>query len=66
MLELRSGKGVHPILRNLVHKLHKRLEVNLDAHQIKAPEMYLDLSEDDFSIKRGTATITDAEGNTIK
>jgi hypothetical protein len=49
-----------------VHKLHKRLEVNLDAHQIKAPEMYLDLSEDDFSIKRGTATITDAEGNTIK
>ena len=66
MLELRSGKGVHPILRKVVHKLYKRLQVNLDAQNINAPEMYIDLSEDDFSIKRGTATITDAEGNMIK
>jgi hypothetical protein len=66
MIELRSNKGVHPILRKLVHKLHERLLLNFDALNIKnVPVMYIDTAEDDFSIKRGNATITDASGNQI-
>ena len=65
MLELRSNKGVHPILRNLVHKLHERFLISLDANNLEVPPMFIDKSEDDFSIKRGNATITDAQGNQI-
>ena len=65
MLELRSNKGVHPILRKLVHKLHERFLISLDANNVEAPPMYIDTSEDDFSVKRGNATITDAQGNQI-
>jgi hypothetical protein len=66
MLELRSTQGVHPILRSITHKLYERFKVAIDAQNwTENLPVYIDDSEDQFSSKRGKATILDANGNQI-
>lgn len=54
VLELRSGKMVHPTLRKVVHKMigdFKDAFPNVPLH--------VDMSEDGWSVRRGTQTITE-------
>ncbi len=54
VMELRSGKTVHPTLRKKVHEM-------IDAFKVNMPNMVLhtDLDPSDWDIRRGTQTITE-------
>ena len=53
VIELRSGRTVHPTLRTVAHKMHQavlKIFPNL--------KLYSDLSLDDWDVRRGLADIT--------
>lgn len=54
VMELRSGKMVHPSLRQ---KIHSMIQAFQDAHPIV--RLHVDTSLDDWSVRRGTQTITE-------
>lgn len=54
VIELRSGKTVHPTFRNLVHKMYGAIKKIFP--ELK---MYADLSPDDWDVRRGLQTITE-------
>lgn len=53
VIELRSGKTVHPTLRQIAHKMHFALKEKF-PHLI----LHSDLEKDDWDIRRGTQDIT--------
>lgn len=54
--ELRSGSTVHPTLRHIAHKMHFALKT-----EHPSLNLYTDLSEDKWSIKRGHQDIYEKE-----
>ncbi|HNV96812.1 MAG TPA: FAD-dependent thymidylate synthase [bacterium] len=50
--ELRSGKSVHPTLRNIAHKMTRELLNNFPEIKLQS-----DLDKDDWDIRRGTQDI---------
>jgi thymidylate synthase ThyX len=54
VLELRSGKAVHPTLRRVIHQIAKRFQQDY-------PEvaLHIDADPDDWDVRRGTQTITE-------
>ena len=53
VIELRSGKTVHPTIRPFMHKMHQSL-----MDEFPTLKMYTDLDADDWDIKRGGQDIT--------
>ena len=53
VIELRSGKTVHPTIRPFMHKMHHSL-----MEAFPTLKMYTDLDADDWDIKRGGQDIT--------
>jgi thymidylate synthase ThyX len=54
VLELRSGKYVHPSLRQIAHKMHSSLQTAFPNLQLLS-----DLDKDDWDVRRGLQDITD-------
>ena len=54
VLELRSGKAVHPTLRRVIHQIAKRFQQ--DYPEIA---LHIDADPDDWDVRRGTQTITE-------
>lgn len=52
VLELRSGKTVHPTLRKVIHELAKDLQSHLPLLK-----MHVDYDHDDWDVRRGNQTI---------
>ncbi|MFZ5364900.1 MAG: FAD-dependent thymidylate synthase [Patescibacteria group bacterium] len=53
VVELRSGKPVHPTLRKIAHQMHHALR-----ERFPALKLHSDLEQSDWDIRRGTQTIT--------
>lgn len=53
VMELRSGKSIHPTLRKKIHKM-------IEAFKLRLPniQLHVDLDPSDWDIRRGTQTIT--------
>ncbi len=60
LIELRSGKTVHPTLRLRAQQLARALH-----REFPDLRLYADMDEDDWSAKRGTQTIMTAEGKAV-
>jgi thymidylate synthase ThyX len=54
VMELRSGKMVHPTLRRAMHKMAKEFQVALGDKVA----LHVDLDSSDWDVRRGTQTIT--------
>jgi len=54
VIELRSGKAVHPTMRRLAHKMHAAL-----ARELPFLRLHSDLEDSNWDIKRGTHTISE-------
>lgn len=54
VLELRSGKTVHPSLRRVVHAMVKKFQ-----HEYPTVALHVDTDPDDWSVRRGEQTITE-------
>lgn len=54
VMELRSGKFIHPTLRKKIHKM-------IEAFKLRFPniQLHVDLNPSDWDIRRGTQTITE-------
>lgn len=54
VMELRSGKSIHPTLRKKIHKM-------IEAFKLRFPNilLHVDLDPSDWDIRRGTQTITE-------
>lgn len=53
VIELRSGRMVHPTLRQVAHKMHKAV-----LEMFPNLKLYSDLDKDDWDVRRGLADIT--------
>jgi len=54
VLELRSGKTVHPSLRKVIHAMVKKFQ-----HEYPTVALHVDMDPDDWSVRRGEQTITE-------
>lgn len=54
VMELRSGKTVHPTLRKKVHSM-----VHEFQHRFPEVPLHVDMDADDWDVRRGTQTITE-------
>ena len=54
VLELRSGKTVHPSLRRVVHAMVKKFK-----HEYPEIALHVDMDPDDWDVRRGEQTITE-------
>jgi len=54
VLELRSGKTVHPSLRRVIHAMVKKFK-----HEYPEVALHADMDPDDWSVRRGEQTITE-------
>jgi hypothetical protein len=54
VIELRSGKTVHPTLRRVAHKMAAKM-----AKMLPEAKLHIDLSADDWDVRRGLQTITE-------
>lgn len=54
VLELRSGKTIHPTLRRRIHGM-----VNLFQKKFPDITLHVDMDPDDWTVRRGTQTITE-------
>lgn len=54
VLELRSGKTVHPSLRKVIHAMVKKFQ-----HEYPDVALHVDMDPDDWSVRRGEQTITE-------
>lgn len=54
VLELRSGKMIHPTLRRVIHGMIKRFK-----HEHPEVALHVDMDPDDWSVRRGEQTITE-------
>jgi hypothetical protein len=54
VLELRSGKHVHPSLRRVIHSMVKKFQ-----HEYPDVALHVDMDPDDWSVRRGEQTITE-------
>jgi thymidylate synthase ThyX len=54
VLEIRSGKTVHPTLRRAVHRMIEQFE-----HKHPLVKLHVDRDPDDWTVRRGTQTITE-------
>jgi len=52
VLELRSGKAVHPTLRQIAHKMYKSM-----TEKFPNLKMYADMGQDDWDVRRGLQDI---------
>jgi thymidylate synthase ThyX len=57
VLELRSGKTVHPSLRKVIHGMVQRF-----THEHPEVALHVDMDPDDWSVRRGEQTITEKKG----
>jgi hypothetical protein len=53
VMELRSGKLIHPTLRKKIHKMIESFKLRLPTFRL-----YVDLDPSDWDVRRGTQTIT--------
>jgi thymidylate synthase ThyX len=61
LLEMRSGKTIHPTLRHLVHGMIKHLQIfefESDKSFGNGYALHVDMDEDDWTVRRGEQTIT--------
>lgn len=61
MLELRGGKTVHNTLRKLIHQWTKIIRTSFGDFI----NIYVDMDEDNFTLKRGTQTFSEKINNDI-
>lgn len=54
VIELRSGRAVHPTLRKVAHKMADKL-----VKMLPAVKLHIDRSADDWDVRRGMQTITE-------
>lgn len=54
VLELRSGKTVHPSLRKVIHAMVRKFQ-----HEYPKVALHVDMDPDDWDVRRGEQTITE-------
>lgn len=54
IMELRSGKMIHPTLRSVIHQI-----INRFKHNFPNVPIHVDMDPDDWSVRRGAQTITE-------